>query len=302
MVKRILENGRSYLDHIELQSKLKAVKLDCLKASEEVKVYFEKSNHRGKPEINTIWKLWQKEARKCFLFTFKVKVGLFCSVCSKSAYNHSESIFWRTNAIDSIYISEDHCRSFLNDCAEFIRQEMIVYEFISAVAALSKCDSKGWTSFEQKYLYNPLNKTKEDLLSRYIEKKNIFQGEQEHLCDLDYTLSTMIASEMRVQAGETEPPWKTLIKDAKSIMNRYNIQQKDTIELIYQAEDDTSNNQDLIRYRIRVGATNETFTQYFKDSGFDYIDQSHIDELTMYAHRISGYMMIGLTAIAYALA
>lgn len=278
MIKRILESGNKYLEHIDALSKLKAVKLDCLEASREVKVYFEKSNSKNKPEINTIWKAWQDQARKCFLFTFKVKVGLFCAICSKSAYNN---IFRANNKIG---ISMNHCESFLNSCAGFIKQEMIVAEFISAVAALSKCDTKGWTSFEQKYLYDPLNKTKETYLNNFIDKKltNDEQktNEMKILCAQDYTMSTMLASDMRVQGDQKEAHWMRLVKDAKSIMSHYSIDQNATTELIYQADDQTSTNQDLTNYEIEFFGASEDLEQYFEGSLFDNVSQISINKLT----------------------
>jgi hypothetical protein len=159
IVKNVIENGKKYMDFTNLLRSKTAAKIDCVQAAEETRKYFDpqKSGLDGGAYLD-LWTSWRESAVKCLSLTMKLKVGLFCAICSAESYM-TEPIFddngTDPNSLKILKISARHCSTFLESCGAFIKNQMIVREMVSAVAALSKCNDNGWTAFDQPYLYTP---------------------------------------------------------------------------------------------------------------------------------------------------
>lgn len=285
IIRRLTEGEKAYRTHIEQLSKLKAVKLDCVAASNEVKNYLEKGNPAGKPEMSAIWSSWRTAAMKCFNFTIRIKIGLFCSICSPNAY---KNIIPADQNIKDINIPRSHCDTFLSACSDYINQQQIVKEFVSAVAALSKCDEKGWTPFEQEYIYKSKDTKITGLIDWYRKlSSNITNNEE--ICKREYSLSTMITSDL----GKREY-WLEFAKNAESVFTKYKFNMSQTIEYLYQADDEHSTKQDLPDFRINVGSGTSHFLDYYNASNFEpEINQALLEELTA-SSNLMFFSLIGL--------
>ena len=276
IIRRLTEGEKAYRTHIEQLSKLKAVKLDCVAASNEVKNYLEKGNPAGKPEMSAIWSNWRSAAMKCFNFTIRIKIGLFCAICSPFAY---PNIIPANSTIKEIKIPMSHCETFLSACTDYINQQQIVKEFVSAVAALSKCDEKGWTPFEQEYLYKSKDTGTSSLIDWYRKSPSNATNNEE-ICKREYSLSTMITSDL----GKREY-WIEFAKNAESVFTKYKFNMSQTIEYLYQADDEHSTKQDLPDFAVKVGTIQLNFLQYYSASNFEpEINQALLEEITASSH------------------
>lgn len=273
IIRRITEGEKAYRTHIESLSKMKAVKLDCMAAANEVKNYLEKGNPAGKPEMSSIWTSWRASAMKCFKFTIKVKIGLFCAICSPAAYSN---IFLTAppSSQNGFRINDKHCSAFLDACSDYIQQQQIVKEFISAIAALSKCDEKGWTPFEQEYLYKTRDQVTTSMLAEY-KKSSSNSTNNMDLCKKEYSLSTMIASDLKKREY-----WVEFATNSESIFTKYKMNMSQTVEYLYQADDEHSTKQDLPDFRIEPNGIT-SFLDYYANSNFEpEITDQLLDEIT----------------------
>ena len=62
VLRQVINGEKFYQDHIDQISKLKAVKLDCISAAEEVKKYLDRSGTSNKSNIAGMWEQWQTSA------------------------------------------------------------------------------------------------------------------------------------------------------------------------------------------------------------------------------------------------
>lgn len=60
-------------------------------AADEVQKYAN-SKDKKQYKINSLWTEWNKSAVKCYDFTVKVKLGLYCSVCQGNTNTYDFSL------------------------------------------------------------------------------------------------------------------------------------------------------------------------------------------------------------------
>jgi len=240
-------------------SKKQAVKIDCRAAIKEVNKYHDKNNTRN------LWVQWQNSAKTCLQHTIKLKIGLFCAICSPLAYTGAADIFvpQRNEINATIRTSQNDCNKFVTDCHAFIAAQMNIREYFSAVAALSKCDERGWTDFDQEYLYRPQNKTIKDLLDEYKNNLSMTPTDRDQLnqriCEAEYSLSTMLASDLKEKRF-----WLSFVQNTESIFKKFNIK-NDSPKYFYQADDENSVKQDLSDYQVKVSGTSFSILHYFEN-------------------------------------
>ena len=274
IIKSVVDAENLIRAEIASLAKKQAVKIDCKAAMGQVNRFLEKNNNRA------LWTDWQKGAKTCLLHTMKLKIGLFCAICTPNSYlSPWASIFINTSDKPVIQVSDKDCKSFVTDCHLFIRAQMNIREYFSAVAALSKCDERGWTDFDQEYLYRPQN-------AELIKKLDIFLKNPDdsinygQICEAEYSLSTMLASDLN-----ESKPWLSFVKNAESIFKKFKIK-NDSPKYFYQADDENSVKQDLSDYKVQVSGGAPSILSFF-DDGKDGMASKNID-LNYISDLISG--------------
>mgnify|MGYP000028120862 CR=1 FL=1 len=292
VVKSISQNEKQFQTHIDELRKLKAVKLDCSAAAQEVLLYFDRNNPNAKQEPDKIWAEWRSSANKCLEFTLKVKYGQFCAICSPTAYN--DILYPNTDrSTGSIKISYGHCKDFLTACADFIKQQAIVKEFVSAIAALSKCDARGWTPFDQPYLYKAKDPIKMNQLNTFQSNPSDIDNNKQ-LCQAEYSMTTMLGSDLR-----SRDSWLSFATNAASVFQRYSINKTMAIDALYQADDEYSIKQDMPNYDVIVSAAVRSLIDYEQDSGFEPpINADLVKSITEHSMIIGVISAIYLTLLA----
>jgi hypothetical protein len=260
IIKSVVDAETLIRAEIATLSKKQAVKIDCKAAMGEVNKFLDKNNTR------TMLTQWQNSAKTCLMHTIKLKIGLFCAICSPLAYKSPPDIFVppTITTAGKIYTSGNDCKLFVQDCHEFIAAQMKVREYLSAVAALSKCDSRGWTDFDQEYLYRPQNEKMKGYLETYKnssgkENETTFETAAFDICRAEYSLSTMLASDLKKKES-----WVTFVQNAESIFKKFNIK-NDSPRFFYQADDENSVKQDLSDYDVNISGTTKSILFYFED-------------------------------------
>lgn len=254
----IIDADKELRAHIEKQANLKAVKLDCKEAAKEV------SKRLQKNDLKVLWNDWQASIKKCLGYTIKTKISLFCAICSPSLYKNLTIVYQQDNR-SILRVSYPECHKFLGSCSDFIKQQTLVREYISAAAALSKCDERGWTGFDQEYVFKARNQSKIDLVDEWnkVKGQDSASPTAKKLCDSEFSVSTMLASDLKDKQS-----WVSFAKNAQSVFKKYNIQKTDMIDKLYQADDEHSVRQDLPNWRIETGADIFNLNDFYSDSNF----------------------------------
>lgn len=278
IVKNVIENGKKYMDFTNLLRSKTAAKIDCVQAAEETRKYFDpqKSGLDGGAYLD-LWTSWRESAVKCLSLTMKLKVGLFCAICSAESYM-TEPIFddngTDPNSLKILKISARHCSTFLESCGAFIKNQMIVREMVSAVAALSKCNDNGWTAFDQPYLYTPRDTAYFNQVKDMLDRKAFQDSSFTSICEREYSLSTLLASDLKERSS-----WETFVRNAGFIKTRFDIPKvQKAIDDIHIAGDEHSLRQDLPNYKVLVTATKHDILSFEADSDFDLPPKSNTGE------------------------
>ena len=257
IIKSVVDAESLIRAEIVTLSKKQAVKIDCKAAMAEVNKFHDKKNTRD------LWSQWQKTAEKCLEHTIKLKIGLFCAICSPQAYTNPPDVFIQgANSKPPILrLNQADCNKFVADCHGFIKAQMNIREYFSAVAALSKCDERGWTDFDQEYLYRPQNETMVQLLTNYSKETDEFirNSYSSKICQAEYSLSTMLASDLKEKKY-----WLSFVQNAESIFKKFNIK-NDSPKYFYQADDENSVKQDLSEYQVEVNGASTSIMNYTED-------------------------------------
>lgn len=252
----------------------------------EVNRFLDKNNTRN------LWSQWQESAKICLQHTMKLKIGLFCAICSQQPYANVADVFApaENGSPPQLRVSSGDCDKFAADCHGFIKAQMNIREYFSAVAALSKCDERGWTDFDQEYLYRPQNSTIVQMLKNYVEEKEPFNKRKfaMQICEAEYSLSTMLASDLKEKKY-----WLSFVQNAESIFKKFNIK-NDSPKYFYQADDENSVKQDLSEYQVRVAGSSTSILNYFDDGDKGMASKSINEEYI--SKLISGSMVLSLFA------
>lgn len=267
------------------------VKLDCVLAAKQVKSYFYDIEHiTKKTSLETMNKEWHENAKKCLLFTFKAKIGSFCAICDAETYK------WMGDS--KIKIVGSQCTDFLNACDGFIRSQMEFKEYLTALAALSKCDHRGWTKFDQPFLYKESDPAKKKLLDKRDKNKGDSETNKK-LCELEYSLSTMLKSDLS--------SWKEFASMVESVVKRYDLtpSPEELVQPIRTAGDPHSSKQDLGDMQIEVWddknkKSSLAFSKYYEGSGFEpSVTEERIKKLVDGAWRMSLTLTLCLLGLYY---
>lgn len=287
IVKNVIENSKKYMDFINLLRSKTAAKIDCVKAAEETRKYFDPLSKDWKPEVyQDLWTNWRESAVKCLSLTLRLKVGLFCAICSAESYM-TDPIFddngTDPTSVKILKIDSKHCSEFLAECGGFIKNQMIVRELVSAVAALSKCNDNGWTAFDQPYLYAPRDQAYFALVEQMIADKRQNPSKFTSICEREYSVSTLLASDLKDPAS-----WQTFVRNAGYINARFDIKKiQKAIDDINIAGDEHSLRQDLPTHRVLVTGTKLNILSFEENSEFDLPPRSGGETYETYLQRLT---------------